>query len=235
MRQAHTAFQTQQLFTGEIADIRTHAAGFQSSGQIAVAHQLAPSKVQNANSVLHLADQAGVNHAFGIRGGRNVQSDEIALTDQIRQIHAVLDAAGQIPGRFNGNVGIVTQHFHSQMGGHVGHLDTDGTQTDDAQLFAGQFRPHELFFAFFHQLGHVRLTGQRPRPGNALRHLAAAEYQTTQNQFLDGIGVGAGRIEHHNTTLTAFCHRNVVGARAGAGDGQKLCGQLHGMHIGAAH
>ena len=144
--------------------------------------------------------------------------------------------AGQVPGGFHREEGVVAVDIHAQQAGGVGHQDADGTQAHHAQGLALNLGPGELALAFFHQLAHlVPLALQGLDPVHGRGDLSGGQEQGAEHQLLDGVGVGAGGVEHHHALLGTLLHRDVVDARTGPGDGQQVFLQLHVVHGGGAH
>ena len=151
-----------------------------------------------------------------------MDGDVIAERQHVVQVDTVVHLAAQVPGRVNGDVGIVAVDLHAQRDGTVGHPGTDGTQTDDAQRLALDLVAHKLLFALFHTLGHGGIPGQPLGPLGGVSHIAAARDQHSDDQLGHGIGVGTRRVEHHDALLTAAVQRDVVDACTGAGNGQQV-------------
>ncbi len=146
-----------------------------------------------------------------------------------------LHGAGQCPGVFNGDEGVVADDVHAQMHGGIGHQHADGTQAHDGQRLARDFGTHELRLALFNLLGHIELTGgQRLCPLGTADDVAGGEQETCQGQLFYGVGVGTGGVEHADTGIGALVHGDVVVAGTGSRDGLQGGGQFHVQHGGGA-
>ena len=140
--------------------------------------------------------------------------------------------AGELPGVFHGDVGIVAQHVHAQRHARVGHQHADGAQADDAERLALQFGADELALALLHQLFHFRaLAGERFAPLHAVDHLAGGEQHAGDDQLFNGVGVRARGVEDHDAALGQFVQRDVVHARAGARHALDAFGDVHLVHV----
>ena len=146
------------------------------------------------------------------------------------------DLARELPGVVDGDVGIVAQNAHLEIGRGVGHQAAHAAQTDHAQRLALQLRADELALALFDQLGDRRaLSLERFRPFYAAHDVARGQQQRGDGQLLDGVGVRARRVEHDDAAPAVILDGDVVVARAGAADGQQRLGHRQIVHGGAAH
>ena len=123
--------------------------------------------------------------------------------------------------------GVIAVYVHPQGEGNIGHQRADGPQADDTQGLLVEFRPHESGLALFHHGGHIH-PGSRliPHPADGAVHIPGADEHGAENQFLHGIGVGAGGGEHGDARLGAAIDGDIVDAHAGPGDSQKALGEL---------
>lgn len=94
-------------------------------------------------------------------------------------------------------------------------LAPDGAQADDAQGLAHQLRADEGRLALLHHLGHVHTVRHLlAYPLDAAQQVTGGQEQVSDEQFLDGVGVGARGVENRNATGVALVDGNVVGAGA---------------------
>ncbi len=160
-----------------------------------------------------------------------MQGHEIRLRRHFIHAGRLFDLRGQLPGIADGDVRIVADHPHPQRAGGVGDLHPDGAQADHAQCPVGQLDADEIFLArfdLFGQFGVAALQLAGVIPGGA--EVAGRQQHARQHQFLDRVGVGAGRVEHANALRRHLRHRNVVDARAGAADGFERGGNRPVVH-----
>ena len=151
-----------------------------------------------------------------------MDGDEITeLVDLLHVCH-MFDAAVQVPGRVYGNIGVIAVDFHAQVDGRVGHTDADGAQADDAQLLAPDLGTRELFLLLFRHFGDIGILPVGPDPVHAFHNVTGSQQHAREDQLLDAVGVGAGRIEDDNTFLGASVQGDVVDARARPGNGQQI-------------
>ena len=174
VRRAVHTLDAQQFLSREVAEVLRHLAGVHGVQQGLRVHQLAAGKVQHAHAVLAHRKGLGVDGVAGRGQVGNMDGQVVAAGQHIAQRHAVLYAAGQAPCCVDRNVGVIAQHFHAQCHGGVGHTGTDGTQADNAQRFAAQFRADKLLLALFHILGNGLAAFQALGPLDGVDHVAAA-------------------------------------------------------------
>ena len=146
-----------------------------------------------------------------------------------------MDQAGHCQSRVDRQIGIIAVNRHTQLGGDIGHLDSDGAQANYAQRFAHQLRAHKLALSLFYHLLHVGPCARLlPQPGRAGGDLPGCKEKGAHGQLLYGVGIGAGRIEDHNPRLRTALNRDIVGTRA------RPCNCPQGlrkgvlMHVGGA-
>ena len=141
-----------------------------------------------------------------------------------------------MPGSVHRKVGIVAVNLHTQCAGRVCHTDTDCTKADNTQRLAhylGAGKGALALFDHFGNLGAVALKGLFPLDGG--NDPAGAYEHTGYNQFLNGVGVGTGGVENHDSCFTAAIERNIVDACACAADGHKAAAEFHFVHFGRTH
>ena len=67
-----------------------------------------------------------------------MDGDVITLGINLIQALDMFDGAGKIPCSINGDVRVISVYFHSKCGSSICHHCSDGTKTDDTQLFEDQ-------------------------------------------------------------------------------------------------
>ena len=235
MRRAGNPLDTQQLLAGEIAEILCDLAAVQGIQQSGVVHQLTAGKVQHAHALLAHGKRLSIDGMAGRGQVGDMDGQVIAAGQHIAQRDAVLHTARQAPCGINGDIRVVPQYLHAQRHSRIRNARADGSQADHAQRLATQLGTDKLLFALFHILGNGVAPFQRLRPVHGIHHITAACHQRTDDQLCHRVGIGTGRVEHHNALGSAGIHRDVVGSRTCAGDRQKAVGHRHIVHIGAAH
>ena len=211
MRQHDDARMILQSAGGEIADIGLELAGLQRLEQRFFVHHPLAREVQHGQSRPDVFQELGVDQVAGGIVQRDVQGDEIGLRGHFVDAQHLLDLRGELPGVADGDVRVVTDYPHPQRAGGVGDPDADGAQTDHTQGAVGQFGADELLLAGFDLLGQFGVAALQLAgivPGGA--DVARRQQHAGDDQFLDGIGVGAGRIEHANALGGHLGHRDVV-------------------------
>ena len=164
-----------------------------------------------------------------------MDGDIVALL--VNFVHAgdMLHVPVQHPGGVHRYVGVVAVDLHAQGRGRVGHLGSDGAQTDDAQLLALDLAACEGFFALLRGLGNVLIVRVAPAPLDAPDQIPGSDQHAGKHHLLHAVGIRSGGVEHHDALLGAGVQRNVVDSGSGSGHGQQTLRQLHFMHIRAAH
>ena len=160
--------------------------------------------------------------------------DVIRVRDQGVQTRGPFDVAGQTPGGFNRDKGVVAADFHTQGQGIVGDHHTDGTQANDTQFLALDFGPGKLGLTFFDELGHFGpFASQALGPTDAVDDFAGRQEQGHQHQFLDAVGIGAGGVEDHDAFVRTFVDGDIVDSGPGPAHGLEAGGQFHVVHLEA--
>ena len=143
-----------------------------------------------------------------------------------------MDETGHGQGRVHREERIVAVDRHPQLGSNVGHLHADGAQADHAQALSHELRTHELGLALLHHGLNVASPGDLGvDPLGAGGHVPGCHNEGAHGQLLDGVGVGAGGVEHHDARLGAAGHRDVVGARPRPGNGPQGVGERIFLHV----
>ena len=164
-----------------------------------------------------------------------MDGDVIAHLINGLEIHN-LDGGIQHQRVLHGQIGVVAIDVHAQLYGGICHLYTDRTQTDDAQVLAHDLGADELALALLYQLFHIAVRlGESGNPLNAADYVTGSQHQCADYQLLDGVGVGAGGVEHHDTGFGALVQRNVVGTGTGAGNGAEVGAECHLVHVGGTN
>ena len=165
-----------------------------------------------------------------------MQADEVGTLDEIIDTGRFLDLRWQAPGRVDGNLRVQADNVHAKLDGCFRQHRADGAEADDAQRTAAQFVPDKILFSgldLFVQRLVIAL--QSAYEADRGKYVARSHQHAGNDQFLDCIGVGSGGVEHDDAAFAHGLDRDVVGAGAGATDGQYAGrdGQL--MHDLGAH
>ena len=145
------------------------------------------------------------------------------------------DVMVKIPCALYTQVRVTADNLHTQPHGCIGNHTADGTQSDNAQHLAFDFVAGKAGLAFLHRFCGVFVACQRSDPLDAVHNITGGKQQGAQRQFLDAVGIGTGRIEHHNACLCAGVQRNVVDAGARPRDGKQLRVEVHLQHVCRTH
>ena len=137
----------------------------------------------------------------------------------------------------NGDVGVVTDDLHTQFFCCVGNLYAYGAQADNTQSLSVDFGTYELALTLFGSFRDAQFTAgfsQVRGPCQSGRNVSRSNQQSAQNQFLYGIGIGAGGVEDNDPFFRTTVDGDVVDACACAGDCHQLVRELHAVHVSAA-
>ena len=231
VRQRHEARVLTEQVAGEVADVGVQASLVQAGQCGALVDDALARKVEQHAALFHQRDAFGIDEVLGRRQERHVQADEVGALDEVVDAGRLAHLRRQAPGGFDGDFRVVADDLHAQRDRRFGELRADGAEADDAQRAAAQFVPDEIFLAGFDLLvQRLVVAAQAADEGQRRGEVARADEHAGDDQLLDRVGVGAGRVEDDDA---AFAHRldwNVVGAGAGAADGQDAVGDGQFVH-----
>ena len=163
--------------------------------------QFAAREVQQHRAVLHAGEVVGVDHAARGVHQRHVQRHYVGAGQQLIKVDD-MHRARQLQRVFDRQERVIAVHVHVECAAGIGDHGTYGAQAYDGQLFALELGAYELALALFYECAHlVALTLERARPFGAADYIAAGQQHAGDDQFLDGVGVGAGGIEHNYALL----------------------------------
>ena len=220
---------------GEIGDIALHFPFLQGFDHGVLIHEHVSCKVAQNHIFLHLGDRLRIDHSLRGIHRRYMNGDKITLRIDLIQILAMADTAGKVPSRIHGYIRVVSEHIHAELDSRIGHTYTDGTQADHAELLAVKLRTCIGLLLFLRHGSDLRIVCFALYPMNAVYDPAAGKEHTGQNQLLYTVGIGTRRIKDNDTFFRALLQRDVVHARAGSGNGNKILGKFHIMHLGGTH
>jgi hypothetical protein len=153
-----------------------------------------------------------------------MQADEIAVLDQIFDRWRLSDLRRQTPGGIDGDFRVVADDIHAQAYRCIGNHRTDCAETDDTQRATGSSCPTNAFLPASTCLCRPRHRPPAADEAHRRGQVARTHQHAGDDQFLDRVGIGAGRVEHHHATLAHRLDRDVVGTGAGATDRQHAGG-----------
>ena len=159
-----------------------------------------------------------------------MNGDDIALFINFLHIQYMLYIPAQIPGRIHRHIRIITIHFHSQMFGHICHLDTDSPQADDTKLLTLNLGTCKVFLGLLRifrdiLIGHIFL-----HPFNTSRYITGCQQHTCYHKFFHTIRISTRCIKNHNTFLGTLIQWNIIDARSCTRNGNQTLRQFHIMH-----
>ena len=221
---------------GEVAHVPAQGPLVQGGHDGVGVDDLGACEVEQHRRLLHQGDALGGHQPTGRVDERHVDGEDVRPSEDLLDGPGALDLRAQVPGVLHADARVEADDVQPQAECGIGHLDADGAQPDDAQGAAGQLEADELLLAGLdggRDGGVVALKGvSEARRGD---EVARGDEQARQNELLDGVGVGAGRVEHGDAPLGHGGDRDVVGAGTGAGDGQDGLGDGRVVKPGRAH
>ena len=219
---AENVFHAQKRLVGEVGDIARDLARFDRFDHVRAHDEVAARIVDDDHAVLALRKAFAVEHALGVGRERDVHGDEVRLAEQVGKLGRELHPSVHHPGVAHGEEGVVPDDVHAEAQRVVGDHGADRAQSDDAQRLARDLLPDKLGLALLDELGDVLLPVQGLRPVGAVDDLPAAQKQLAQDEFLDGVGVRARRIEDDDALFRTLIDGNVVDARARPRHGEQV-------------
>ena len=70
----------------------------------------------------------------------------------------------------------------------------------------------------------------RAHPVDTFNNVAGSQKHTGKNKLLDAVGVGAGRVEDHDSLLCVLIDRDIIYTSARTGNRKRLLCQFHPVH-----
>ena len=177
----------------------------------------------------------GADHADGVCLAGHVHGEVVAAAAQILECAHALHLAAQHPRVLNGNERIVAVGVHAQIDAGVGDLGAHVAQADDADALALELAAHKGLLGLLGIDLNRGVVGVVAHPVHRLHHATARKHQHAQDELLDGVAVGAGRVKDDDALLGVLLDGDVVDAGATAGDGANALGQLVAVQVGRAH
>ena len=149
-----------------------------------------------------------------------MNGDVITFFKNLIDIKDVNRIVIQVPRRFDRKIRIIPVNLHAEMVGGVCHHDADRAKPDHTKRFPLDFRPGESAFSFFHHFADFfAVAFQRFGPFDPRNHPAGTDEQPRDHQFLHRVGIGARRIEYHNTLFRATVNRDIIRPCTGTRNG----------------
>ena len=152
---------------------------------------------------------------------------EVYVNPELREWEGLLsrnrrdDAAVEAPGGVDREVRVVAHDLGSEGDEDVCHLSADGAEADDAHALACELAAREALLGLLGALCDLRVVARLVDPLGAADDVPACEQHAADDELLDGVGVGAGRVEDDDALLGAALDRDVVHAGAGARHGEQ--------------
>ena len=222
---------------GEIGDKTVELAAVEGGDHCRGVDDLLAGKVEQHGARLEAAQGVRIDHVARGRQRRDMQGHIVGARQQALQAVHFLDAAGQPPGGFHGQRGVVTDHLHAQFQRHVGDDGADRPEADHAQGAALDLAAGKAALFLLQQGGHGGILGDVGQPlyvVHAGEDVARGQQHAGEHQLLDRIGVGARGVEHHHAARAVFGDRDVVDARPGTGDAEQGVGDRLAVELVAA-
>ena len=143
----------------------------------------------------------------------------------------MFDGAGKIPCSINGDVRVISVYFHSKCGSSICHHCSDGTKTDDTQLFAHDLTSCKLFFLFLSKFIDVFLVFLFGNPFDTTYDITGSKEHTCKYKLLHTVCIGARCIEYYHAFFCTVLYRNIVDTCTCTCDYLYALRKLHVMHF----
>ena len=220
----------------EVADVAAQAVLVEGLDDGGLVDDLGAGEVEQDGARLHERELLHGDHAVGRVDERHVDGEDVGLLEDLVHVGGALDVGGQLPGVLDRHGRVEADDVEAEAEGRVGDLDADGAQADDAEGAAGQLEALELLLAGLDGLGHGVSVGVVELVGVAGRgdEVAGGDEDAREDELLDSVRVGAGRVEDRDAELGHPGDRDVVRAGAGAADREQGGGNLHVVQLGGA-
>ena len=140
MRERDGILLLEDLVGSKVGNVCCNLAALECLRHCLGVNQLAARKVDDANAVLHFLDRLCADGVLRVSVQRNMNGDVVAVCENLVQLGNVLDRAVELECAVNRQVRVIAPDLHIQANSRVCNLNADRTQTDDAQLLAGDFR-----------------------------------------------------------------------------------------------
>ena len=166
----------------------------------------------------------------------NVNGNIIGPLIELVDILDHMDVPVQTQCRVHGEERVIPVDIHAQRQSRIGHQGADGTQADDAQRLFIDLRSHKGGLSLFHHRGDIHtdryLTAD---PLDAPDNIPGAHQHGAQHQLLNGVGIGAGGVEHRDARLGTAVQGDVVHTHTRPGDGQQILRKRIVVELGGPH
>ena len=217
VRNADNVLYADKLIGGEVSDVASDLAAFNSSQNSSGISQLASCEVEYSYAVLHNSDGLFTDSALGISIVRNVDSDIVGSSIEVVNIGNGLYAGLKGKRSLYGEERIIADHLHAKA--HCGICDqnADSTQTDNAQSLSADLGTCEVGLALFYLLADIFLTLEGGNPVNSVSYLSGGKEETCDNKLLNSVCIGTGSVENNDALFCAAVNGNVVYACACSG------------------
>ena len=216
----------------EVGDECMQLAGIQRVHDRIVVSNTAASEVDDDAAVSHERDSVAINDSPGSVQERDVDRDEIGFLEEPVQGVDLLHARRQLPGPFDGDCRVVADDFHAERQRDVRDFDTDCAQADHAQRLARQLEPDELLLARLDGLAEsVAFFVETANIIARVADVSGGQQHSGDGELLDGIGIGAGRVENRHTAFAHGVDRNIVHPGPGTPDCRHTVRNIHVMHV----
>ena len=146
----------------------------------------------------------------------------------------MLDPSVKAPGGVDGEVRVIAYDLGAEGDEDVGHLGADRSEADDAHALAGELAACEALLGLLGALGDLRVVARLVDPLGTADDVPACEQHAADDELLDGVGVGAGRVEDDDALLGAALDGDVVHAGARACHREQRGGGLDLVEVSTA-
>ena len=211
----------------EVGDISGDLARSERLLHILGVDEVGARKIDDADAVLHHIQRLFADHPLGFGGGGDMERDIVGFTVDLIVGCGLVHRAGERPRGGNRDIGVATEHGHTQTAGGVCHHTADGAETDYTERFAVKFTADIGGLALLDRFGNSLCAFQRIDPLDAADDVARGEDQGGDGEFFDAVCVGARGVKDDHARFGATVDGNIVDTRTRTRDGAQGRRDLH--------
>ena len=235
MRQGNDVLAAEYSLIGEVCDVFCDLAGLKSGEHRIVIDDLGTRLVYYPHAVAHCGKRLRIEHVVGILVIGDIDAYIITVSEYFFDIVGALCIARKSPRGFDRHKRVVAYYVHIQRKARVCDQRARCAQAENADGFAHKLGACEIGLALFHERGYlIALIGDALYPLDAADDVARGKHHRAHGLLLYRLGIRAGAVENDDALFGKLIYGNVIIARSGARNAEKLGIDLVIMHIRTA-
>ena len=136
----------------------------------------------------------------------------------------------QIPCRIDGNIRVISIHFHTEIFCHISHFNANCAQSDNSKFFIPDFRSRKILFCLFRRFRNIFFILIGKNPFDSAHNISGSKQHTRNNKLFHTIGIRTRRIKYDDSFFRTLIERNIVDTGARPRDCQQIFRQFHIVH-----